>query len=291
MANGGGMKKWRVAALGTAALAGVCAAVASVNSRRFGRRVRIEASSLFERSARPPDTDGRLLAQALPPPVRRYLAKVLPSDTSIQTVRLQHGGTFRPSFDGPWLPIRGEQYFTADRPGFIWWGRVQLVPGLWIDARDRSVDGAGHMFVSAESTFTIADSAGPALDQGALLRLLGEMVWFPSAFLDDRYLRWTAIDEHQARATLEVNACRVSGVFEFGADDLPVRYSAERYRDLGGGRSALTPFAGRMSDFRRVDGVLVPFRMVALWVVDGRPCEYVRFDVERLELDHRSPYS
>ena len=193
--------------------------------------------------------------------------------------------TFRASLQGSWFPIRGEQHFTADPPGFIWWGRVRIFPGLWIDARDRSVNGVGSMFVTAESTFTIADSHGPQLDQGALMRLLAEMPWLPTAFLDDRHVRWSAIDDHRASATLRMNGLAVTAAFEFGADDLPATFSGDRFFDAGDGKAVLTPFVGRFRDYRAVDGVLAPHRVVAAWIVDGTPKEYVRFDVERLEFD------
>ena len=205
-------------------------------------------------------------------------------------MRLRHGGTFRPSIEGSWLPIRGEQYFTTSPPGFIWWGRVRLVPGVWIDARDRSIAGAGNMLVSAESTFTLADSTGPHLDQGALLRLLGEMTWFPTALLDERYVRWSPIDDRQALAVLAVNRREVSGVFTFGPDDLPSTFSAERYRDVGKGEAVLTPFEGRTSDFREVNGMLVPYSMVAAWRIEGRFIEYVRWSVERIDYDVDAPF-
>ena len=47
----------------------------------------------------------------------------------------------------------------------------------------------------------------------------------------------------------------------------------------------MTPFVGRFTDYRPVDGVLVPHRAVAAWIVEGTSQEYVRFDVERLEFD------
>jgi hypothetical protein len=40
----------------------------------------------------------------------------------------------------------------------------------------------------------------PQVDQGALLRLLGEMMWFPTAFADSRYVSWTTIDDQSAEA-------------------------------------------------------------------------------------------
>jgi hypothetical protein len=218
--------------------------------------------------------------------VRRYLAKAIGERSrGIRTVSLRHGGRFRPSLGGSWLPIRGEQHFRTDPPGFIWWGRVRVAPGVWIDARDRSIDGVGNMFVAAESTFTLADSRGPQLDQAALLRLLGEMTWFPTAFLDDRYVGWSAVDDHRARATLEVGGRAVTGEFEFGADDLVEKFSADRYRDTGGGKAVMTPFVGRSSDYRVVKGVLIPHRVVGAWVVDGESIEYVDFEVTELEIE------
>jgi hypothetical protein len=141
------------------------------------------------------------------------------------------------------------------------------------------------MLVRVESTVTLADSRGPELDQGALLRLLGEMVWFPTVFRDERYVRWSPIDDRHASAMLEVNGRTVSGRFEFGADDLPATFAAERYRDLGGGKSVLTPFVARLGDFERVDSVLVPFRVVAAWIVDGTTHEYADFEAQQISLD------
>jgi hypothetical protein len=264
---------------------GSAGALAATNSLRFRRRVRREARELRAGTAEPrPIQRARL--EELPAPVRRYLYLALGTrGQTVRTVRLRHGGTFRPKFDGQWLPIRGEQYFTADPPGFIWWGRVRLGPGLWVDARDRSVRAVGSMLVSAESSFTLADAAGPELDRGALHRLLGEMTWFPTALLDDRYVSWSAIDDRRAQAILRLNGREVAGVFEFTADGLPARFSASRYRDLGGGHAVLTPFSGEYGDYRHAAGLLVPHEVTACWQVDGQRIPYALFEVERLDYD------
>lgn len=141
------------------------------------------------------------------------------------------------------------------------------------------------MLVSLESTFTLADSVGPEMDQGALLRLLGEMPWFPTAFFDIRHVRWEAIDANQARATLIVGGREVAGVFEFGENGLPTAFLADRYRDLGGGRAVLTPWSGQYGDYREIEGLLVPYEVNVSWHVDGRRIPYVRFSVDRLEFD------
>ena len=88
-----------------------------------------------------------------------------------------------------------------------------------------------------------------------------------------------------ARATLAVGRRAATATFEFGPDGLMTGMSGERERDVGRGRSVLTPFRGVSSDFRPVDGLLVPFRMEAIWIVDGKPFPYARFEVEQLDFE------
>lgn len=281
---------WWVVLWSGVTLAGLAGAVASTNSIRFQRRVTGEARSMLAATGGRQPVD-RAALESVPAPVRRYLTKAIgPRGEAVRTARLQQDGAFRPALSGSWYPLKAAQYFTADPPGFLWWGRVRLTPGIWMEARDRSIGGAGNMLVVAESIITLADAAGPELDQGALLRLLGELMWLPTAYLDDRYIRWSAIDERHAKATLTVTGCEVTGVFEFGDDDLPAKFTAERFRDVGGGRSVLTPFLGESSDYREVDGLLVPHQMAGLWVIDGTPMPYALFHVTRIEFDVKEPF-
>jgi hypothetical protein len=200
-----------------------------------------------------------------------------------------HRGPIVADAGKPGLPIHGEQYLATDPPGFVWWGRIRVAPGLTVEARDRSRAGEGNMWIVLASTFTLQDARGPELDQGALLRLLGELAWCPTVLRDGRYVTWEPVDGDRARATLRVGGREVTATFEFGPDGLPARFTAERFRDVEG-TPVLTPFVGRTEDFRRVDGVLVPFRLAAAWVLEGGPLEYARWEVERVELDRPEPF-
>jgi hypothetical protein len=265
--------------------------VASLNSLRFSRAVSGEARQLWSTppAARPfASTSGA----SLPAPVERYLqmAGATEGQPPVHTARLTHGGSMTLKPGTAPVPIRGRQYFSADPPGFVWWGRVRLAPGAWIDARDKVIAGTGEMKVMVESTKTLQVATGPELDQGALTRLLGELAWMPTALRDRRYVRWEAIGDRQARAFLTVNGKQVSAVFHFGPDGLPVRFTAERYRDMGPGRpAALTPFVGSLSDWREVSvgerRLLVPFHVEGGWVMDGQLFTFARFDVQRLDVD------
>ncbi len=56
------------------------------------------------------------------------------------------------------------------------------------------------MFGKMAGLFTLFDVRGEELDQGAMLRYLSEMIWFPIAFLGDN-ITWQEIDERSAQVT------------------------------------------------------------------------------------------
>jgi hypothetical protein len=145
------------------------------------------------------------------------------------------------------------------------------------------------MLIRAASTWTVADVRGPELDQSALVRLLGELTWMPTALADPRYVRWAPVDDASARATLRVGGREVSATFRFGADGMPATFEADRYRDLGG-RSVLTPYVGRYAGWRDVAGMRLPDRVEASWILDGRDEPYARWEIERFDVDPDGPY-
>src|SRR5438105_15689660 len=103
--------------------------VASANSLRFRKHVEGEVRALFAPSSDPFHMDRGRLVEKLPHPVRVFLTKAIGSrELPVRTVRLRHGGVFRTKLDGPWLAIRGEQYFATAAPGFVWWGRIRMFP-------------------------------------------------------------------------------------------------------------------------------------------------------------------
>lgn len=279
-------------ALWMVALAGaILAAVVGLNRLRFGRAVADEVRRMWADAPAQPRSVAPADLAALPAPVRRYADKVLGTNgRAVRTVRLRHGGQFRTKLDGPWLNLRGRQYFSADPPGFVWWGRVWMGPGLWFDVRDLCVRGAGRMYAKAESTLTVADAGGPEIDRGSLTRLLGEMVWFPTAYLDGRYVTWTPVDDQRADARLRLEGREVSARFTFGADDLPRAIHAERYFDLGDGKAVLRPWSVELSDYRTADGRPVPFSAVVSWHVEDRAFPYASFHLDAVEYGASGPF-
>ncbi len=183
----------------------------SMNGKRFEARVRKEGRRRMRATAPARDLAPEEVG-GLPTPVQRYLGLAIRDRArSVRTLRLRHGGRFCLRPGGRWLPIRGEQYVAADPPGFLWWGRMHAAPGVWIDARDQLSDGRGSSMARLDATISVGNASGPGIDQGGMLRLLGEMVWFPTSFLDDRFVTWEAVDDRSARALLRQSHHEVQG--------------------------------------------------------------------------------
>jgi len=263
-------------------LFGAVGVVVNVNHLRLQRLVAREMRALIGVT---PSTKPRPALGDLPPPVARYRELALGDRAPVQTLRLRHVGTFCMSSTAMPLPIRGVQLFTSDPPGFVWSARVQIFPGLWVDARDMAANGEGSMRVLLDSTVRIADARGPELDQGSALRLLAEMVWYPTALFDARYVTWSAIDAAHAVATLRFGERQVSGTFEFGVDGLPVGMTADRFMDKRG----LRPWGGTYRDWRSVSGMLVPFEAMVTWQLESGPFTYAHWLVEAMDYDVTEP--
>ena len=106
----------------------------------------------------------RTRLSSLPPPVGRYLE------------RAGHEASLGEHGPGPArrkLPHEPRREVAADsrravahgRPARLRLARTRRAAARpVVDARDRSVDGAGNMLVKLQSTLTLADSRGPELD-------------------------------------------------------------------------------------------------------------------------------
>jgi hypothetical protein len=258
-------------------LATVVAIIVSAGRLRFQGRLAQEMRALLVAPQRAHVTD----PVALPAPVERYRQLAVGARAPVHTLLLQHGGTFRMSPTAKDAPIRGTQLFTADPPGFVWTGRVQVLPGLWIDARDMSVAGEGSMRVLVDDVVPVVDAHGSQIDQGSSLRLLAEMVWYPTSLFDGRSVTWSAIDDPHALATLETNGHSVAGIFEFGSDGLPISMTADRFTDKG----ELRPWGGVYRDWRTVSGMRVPFEAEVTWELESGPCTYAHWHVDSMVYD------
>lgn len=228
----------------------------------------------------------------LPPPVQRYLRAVLPVGAPrVRRVTLVHSGHFNLSEEGSnWKPFDSDQQVRTERPGFVWNARIRLLPWpSWpaVRVHDAYLDGEGVLHATLQGLLPLAElRGGAALAEGELMRYLAEAAWYPSALLPSPNLRWQALDAHSARVTLRDGALSVSLDVHFSAADGLIErvHAAARGRSLGG-RIVPTPWQGRWSDYRRLQGVLVPTRGEVAWLTPQGAQPYWRGAVKALRYD------
>lgn len=227
-------------------------------------------------------TDAQVMR--LPEPMQRYLhcAGVVGKEP-VRTVRLKQRGTMRQRPEQKWMPLEAEQSFTVNPPSFTWRARMRFAPFAWVAATDQLADGHGSMNIKLLSAIPLGNARGPEMDQGSLVRYLGEMIWFPTAWLSD-YIEWQAIDASSVRATIHSAGISASAVMSVNEQGQPVQLSADRHME-DHGNYRLTPWSARCSEFREADGMYLPTHFDVTWRLPAGDFTYLRADISEIEYD------
>lgn len=225
----------------------------------------------------------------LPEPVARYLRLVLPPGTPIvRAVELTHRGTFNMGQSAEqWRPFTSRQYVITRRPGFVWDGRVDMLPGLRVLVHDAYIAGEGILEPAIGGLFTLDKLIDRGeVARGELMRYFAEAAWYPTALLPSQGTHWEAIDDSLARATMVDGSLELTMTFEFGSDGLieAVR-SDSRGRTLNGA-IVMTPWEARVFDYQRRGGMLVPTAGEVAWLAPEGRMPYWRGSVTSIEYQY-----
>ena len=212
----------------------------------------------------------------LPKPVKRYFQYALQENQPyISYARLKHGGQFRTS--EKWLPIKGKEYFTSEKPGIIWYAKIPFV-----SAKDMYFKGKGNLVIKLLSFIKVVDAKGKEIDQGELLRWLSETTIFPTALLPSKNLKWEPIDENSAKVIFSDYNQTVDGTFFFNDLGQISHFKAKRYKD-----TTLEDWTCSYKDYREVAEMMIPFYFEVKWnLVSGDFC-YAKFNIEII--DYNTP--
>lgn len=201
----------------------------------------------------------------------------------VTSARSKQTAEMRMKKENPWMPLTAEQYFTVDKPGYIWIAKVNAAPLVHIAARDKYHEGRGNVLIKLASLITVADSKGPKIDQGSLVRYLAETMLNPSAALSS-YITWEEVDDHSARATMSYQGVTASGVFCFNEKGEVVNFTAQRYGDFDG-RYTMETWTIQVKDYREFEGTRVPTRGDVTWKLKTGDFHWYRFEVEDMEFN------
>ena len=206
----------------------------------------------------------------LPAPVQRYFRAVLKDGQPfIAAATFNFAGRFNMASTGAdnWKPFTSTQRAVTHRPGFLWNGRVLMLPGIAAWVHDSYIAGTGALHAAMLGLFTVAKvQGGGEIARGELMRYFAEMPWYPTALLPSQGVRWTAVDDRSANATLVDGPISLTLLFRF--DDAGFITSVHSdSRGAGVGKAmVMLPWECRASNYQLRDGVMVPTVGEAAWM-------------------------
>lgn len=263
-----------------------------LGTRRWARRTEALGTALAAQRVMPAPTsyDPREI-EGLPAPVQRFFRAVLtPGQPLVAAARLAHTGHFNLSEDGErWKPFTSRQTVVTCRPGFVWDARVAAAPGLAVHVHDAYLAGKGWLHAAVSGLVDVArQQGGGELARGELMRFLAEAAWYPTALLPSQGVRWDAVDDASADATLVDAAVEVRLRFRFDVAGHMASVRAEARGRGSGASMRLLPWEGRWSDHRVHEGMTLPFAGEVAWVLPQGPRPYWRGKLTALDIDWAS---
>lgn len=271
-----------LAVLSVVVLIGVALVVAD---RVHAARVRREVDDLLAGAGDPGAwvvTEEML--RDLPAPARRYLSYTgVVGKPMVRTVWLRQTGRIRQAADQPWMPYTAEQHYSVSPPAFVWSATARMYGLPAAKVRDRYAHGSGHMLVKIAALVPIVDERGPEMDQGALMRFLNEMMWFPTAFLGEN-VTWRTIDDDSAEVTLTDGERSVSATMHFDAQGRLTNFVGPRYRAVPGGYD-LETWSTPITGYGEFEGLRLPVGGQGVWNLASGDLVYVEPEIRAIVYD------
>lgn len=280
--------KWMGVALGALVL--LAAALAAYGSSRWAQGTRtllsrLDAARVQSSTAR---YDARNL-EGLPAPVQRYFRTALTDGQAlIASVNVEHTGTFNlGEMTEQWKPFTSQQRVVTRRPGFVWNARIMMMPGLPVKLHDAYVAGEGILRPAMLGLFPLTDLRGTrAVAEGEFMRFFAEPAWYPTALLPSQGVRWEAVDEQSAKATLDDGPLSLTLLFRFNDEGLIESVRADARGRTVGKEIVMTPWEGRWLNYRDHDGMRIPFDGEVAWLTPEGRKPYWRGTITALAYDY-----
>jgi len=224
----------------------------------------------------------------LPAPVQRYFRTVLTDGQPIViAATVEHRGTLNiGETTDQWKAFTSRQRVVMRRPGFVWDGKVAMLPGLNVLVHDAYVAGEGILHPAILGLFTLIDLRGTGeVAQGELMRFFAEAAWYPTALLPSQGVRWEPMDDRSARATLIDGSLSLTMTFSFEPDGTMRSARAQARGRTVGGKIVMTPWEGRWSNVEVRDGVHVPMTGEVAWLTPQGRKPYWRGTITSLSYE------
>lgn len=213
--------------------------------------------------------------KGLPEPVQRYFNHILQDGQPyISYARIKHTGQFKSGIDKDWVDIKGEQYATTEKPGFIWKGATNMFV-----ARDLYISDKGRLVVSLFSIFNVVNAEGEQYNQGELLRWLGESVLYPTNLLPSERLQWSPLDSTSALLNYQYKGLALYFKIRFNDIGEITEMETKRYMD----EKNLETWVIKSSNYNQLNNVWIPTAFDVIWRLDEGDFSYAKFMITEVE--------
>jgi hypothetical protein len=280
-----------------AALVVLAIGLRAVGAARWAGMIRTHTNQLESGRV---DAQGQRLVRArfdaqelagLPAPVQRYFRAVLTDGQPIiAAATLEMTGTMNMSATAEqWKPFTSTQRVVTRKPGFLWDAEVLMFPGLPAHVEDSYIAGNGRLIAKLFGLVPRGQNVQGEgeIARGELMRFFAESPWYPTALLPSQGVRWEAVDDASAQATLIDGPITLTLLFRFDDAGLIASVRAEsRGASVGkDGVMTMLPWDCALSNYRPHGGMLIPMTGEAAWVrPDGRKVYFVGH-VEKLSYE------
>lgn len=226
----------------------------------------------------------------LPPCVKKWMKRSgVIGKEKIHTVRLVQTGRLRNEQGKPWMPVEAVQYINVDKPGFVWKAKVKAAPLVYLLGRDMYYQGHGSMVIKLLALLPVVNTkSAMEIDQGSMVRFMAEMIWYPSAALND-YIKWEDIDSHSARATMTWQGVKASMVFNFNDQGELVSNVAPRYQEVNG-NYVLHDWGGIAREYHEFNGIRIPNKSDVVWKYKSGDFNWLQIEVTDIDFNQSGLY-
>lgn len=269
----------------------ICIVTVYIAAALFNRQADREAQEIMVSA----ELDQKDLVQStdlngLPACVQKWLQRSgVIGQPKIHTVRLTQTGRMRLAPGKPWMPFTAVQYINVYKPAFVWKVKVKMSPFLFFQGKDRYSNGLGSMQIRLLSLYPIVNAQpSKEMNQGTLVRYLAEMIWYPTAALND-YIRWEEVDSHTARAFMNWQGTEASMLYHFTADGDISSNEAVRYQEVNG-HYELHDWGGVCHSFREFNGIRIANRSDVLWKYESGDFNWLQMEISKIDFNQDSVY-
>lgn len=259
-------------------------AIVAFSQFYFDKKIQKEVAYVLHESNNPKDKIiSKDMLIGLPSPVQNWLENSgIVGKPAMRTVYMEQVFDIKLKPDQKdWYSTKAEQYITSYPPAFVWTANMQMMPLLYAFGRDKFIDGEGEMLFKLLSIIPVAkDGNNPQINEAALQRYLGEIVWIPSAALENN-ITWEAIDGNSAKATLSYKGTSGSGIFTFNENGEVEKYTAMRYMGSGPEAKRLEWFV-TILESQVMDDIKIPNKCTATWRLESGDWNWSKIEITQI---------